>query len=93
MHKVIALAPVFIFLVVHVFCVQMLLCGTGGSGKINRKVDLSSPKVASMVDNSKEKKVYCRCWKSKTFPLCDGSHNEHNAKTGDNVGPLIVKKA
>ena len=20
------------------------------------------------------KKVYCRCWKSKTFPLCDGSH-------------------
>jgi CDGSH-type Zn-finger protein len=20
------------------------------------------------------KKVFCRCWKSKTFPLCDGSH-------------------
>ena len=20
------------------------------------------------------KKVFCRCWKSKTFPYCDGSH-------------------
>ena len=25
------------------------------------------------------------------FPLCDGSHNEHNKMTGDNVGPLIIK--
>ena len=25
------------------------------------------------------------------FPHCDGSHNKHNAETGDNVGPLIVK--
>jgi hypothetical protein len=39
------------------------------------------------------KKVYCRCWKSSTFPLCDGSHGKHNAATGDNVGPLIVSKA
>ena len=22
------------------------------------------------------------------FPLCDGSHNQHNADNGDNVGPL-----
>ena len=26
------------------------------------------------------------------FPYCDGSHNKHNASTGDNVGPLIVGK-
>ena len=34
-----------------------------------------------------------RCWKSKKFPYCDGSHAKHNAETGDNVGPLIVKKS
>ena len=33
---------------------------------------------------------YCRCHKSSTFPLCDGSHVAHNAATGDNVGPLVV---
>lgn len=38
-----------------------------------------------------DKKVFCRCWKSKTFPLCDGSHNAHNECCKDNVGPLIVK--
>ena len=26
------------------------------------------------------------------FPYCDGSHRKHNQFTGDNVGPLIVKK-
>ena len=26
------------------------------------------------------------------FPYCDGSHNAHNRETGDNVGPLIVKR-
>ena len=37
-----------------------------------------------------KKKVYCRCWQSGTFPLCDGTHMEHNKETGDNVDPLIV---
>ena len=27
------------------------------------------------------------------FPHCDGSHNKHNAETGDNVGPLITANA
>lgn len=33
-----------------------------------------------------------RCWRSGTFPLCDGTHVKHNKATGDNVGPLLVKK-
>lgn len=45
---------------------------------------------ASTID---KQAVYCRCWRSKTFPLCDASHVEHNKACpgGDNVGPLIVK--
>ena len=34
-----------------------------------------------------------RCWKSKKFPYCDGSHAKHNKETGDNTGPLIIKKS
>jgi len=37
--------------------------------------------------------VYCRCWQSGTFPLCDGAHVPHNKETGDNVGPLILSVA
>lgn len=63
---------------------------TEGEGKINLKIDLDSPKVATMDEIEKGKKIYCRCWMSGTFPLCDASHVKHNAATGDNVGPLIV---
>ncbi|KAL7535800.1 hypothetical protein ACHAXR_010184 [Thalassiosira sp. AJA248-18] len=62
--------------------------------KINNKIDLDSPKVATMDSiEAGKKKVYCRCWQSETFPLCDGSHMAHNKETGDNVGPLIVSVA
>ncbi|KAK4537257.1 hypothetical protein CDCA_CDCA11G3282 [Cyanidium caldarium] len=33
----------------------------------------------------------CRCWHSKQFPQCDGSHNAYNKATGDHVGPLVLK--
>mmetsp|Transcript_92768 Transcript_92768/g.215590 ORF Transcript_92768/g.215590 Transcript_92768/m.215590 type:complete len:155 (-) Transcript_92768:103-567(-) len=60
-------------------------------GKINKKVDLESAKVVNMETlEAGSKKVYCRCWLSGTFPLCDGAHAKHNKETGDNVGPLIV---
>ena len=61
---------------------------------MNNKIDLDSPKVATMEKMQEgDKKVYCRCWKSETFPLCDGSHMAHNKETGDNVGPLILSAA
>ena len=61
------------------------------AGKFNEIINLDSPKVVTMTTLAPgEKKLYCRCWQSGTFPLCDGSHTKHNANTGDNVGPLIV---
>ena len=61
---------------------------------MNNKIDLDSPKVATMEKMQEgDKKVYCRCWKSDTFPFCDGSHMSHNKETGDNVGPLILSAA
>lgn len=33
-----------------------------------------------------EKVAFCRCFGSKQFPFCDGTHREHPGK-----GPLIVE--
>ena len=35
----------------------------------------------------------CRCYHSAAFPFCDGSHNAHNERTGDNAGPAVLKCA
>ncbi|XP_040002140.1 CDGSH iron-sulfur domain-containing protein 2 isoform X3 [Xiphias gladius] len=62
---------------------------------INLKIQKESCRVVNEIDiedlNSANM-CYCRCWRSKTFPVCDNSHLLHNRLTGDNVGPLILKK-
>lgn len=67
---------------------------------VNYTIKKDNPKVVDTIDCGEieriaeykdGKLVMCRCWKSKNFPYCDGAHNKHNAETGDNVGPLIIK--
>ncbi|KAF8363092.1 cisd-1 [Pristionchus pacificus] len=64
------------------------------SSRVNNKIKLGEPKVADVVDleDIGEKKAFCRCWKSEKWPYCDGSHGKHNKETGDNVGPVVIKK-
>ncbi|KAM7499569.1 hypothetical protein LguiA_023983 [Lonicera macranthoides] len=62
---------------------------------INPEIRKTEDKVVDSVvvtELSKPLTAYCRCWRSGTFPLCDGSHVKHNKATGDNVGPLLLKK-
>ncbi|XP_060064138.1 CDGSH iron-sulfur domain-containing protein 2 homolog B-like [Ylistrum balloti] len=61
---------------------------------VNLKIQKETPKVVNLVDmeDLADKVTYCRCWRSKKFPLCDGSHNKHNEETGDNVGPLVLRR-
>ncbi|XP_059168406.1 CDGSH iron-sulfur domain-containing protein 1-like [Physella acuta] len=62
--------------------------------KINPGIDKSKDKVVTSVnvEDVGDNACYCRCWRSKKFPMCDGSHNAYNQETGDNVGPLCFKK-
>ncbi|RLN34722.1 CDGSH iron-sulfur domain-containing protein NEET [Panicum miliaceum] len=79
----------------------------GAGGGINPAIRKEEDKVVDTVltgELAKPLTAYCRygqlltgfpfslCWRSGTFPLCDGSHVKHNKATGDNVGPLLVKK-
>ncbi|KAI8521616.1 CDGSH iron-sulfur domain-containing protein 2 [Branchiostoma belcheri] len=61
---------------------------------VNLRIQKESSKVVNMADieDLGNKVCYCRCWRSKKFPLCDGSHAKHNEDTGDNVGPLVLKR-
>ncbi|KAK2653657.1 hypothetical protein Ddye_013513 [Dipteronia dyeriana] len=62
---------------------------------INPDIRKTEQKVVDSVvvtELSKPLTAYCRCWRSGTFPLCDGTHAKHNKATGDNVGPLLLKK-
>ncbi|KAI3720790.1 hypothetical protein L2E82_31784 [Cichorium intybus] len=64
-------------------------------GGINPEIRKSEDKVVDSVvvtELAKPVTAYCRCWRSGTFPLCDGSHVKHNKAVGDNVGPLLLKK-
>ncbi|KAL7107241.1 hypothetical protein ACP275_06G042000 [Erythranthe tilingii] len=61
---------------------------------INPDIRKTEDKVVDSVvvtELAKPLTAYCRCWRSGTFPLCDGSHVMHNKATGDNVGPLLLK--
>jgi len=82
-----------VFLLIVVALVKLVL--PRPPTKVNADIKKDDPKVVDLVDVedlNTEKAAYCRCWKSKQFPLCDGSHTEHNKLTGDNVGPLVIKK-
>ncbi|XP_030807194.1 CDGSH iron-sulfur domain-containing protein 1 isoform X1 [Geospiza fortis] len=74
---------------------KALLCKDKSSkAMVNPNIQKDNPKVVHAFDMEDlgDKAVYCRCWRSKKFPLCDGSHTKHNEETGDNVGPLIIKR-
>jgi len=70
------------------FCEKM-------GGCCNDSIKKDQDKVVDTVDieDIGKQKAFCRCWKSKKFPYCDGAHAKHNKETGDNVGPLLVKNA
>ncbi|XP_006859310.1 PREDICTED: CDGSH iron-sulfur domain-containing protein 1-like [Chrysochloris asiatica] len=61
---------------------------------VNLHIQKDNPKIlhAFNMEDLGDKAVYCRCWRCKKFPLCDGGHTKHNEETGDNIGPLIIKK-
>lgn len=66
----------------------------GATGNpINLDIKKDIPKVVDNIDveDLGNKSVFCRCWRSKKFPYCDGSHAAHNTSSGDNVGPLIIQ--
>ncbi|KAH8356002.1 CDGSH iron-sulfur domain-containing protein 2 homolog [Drosophila serrata] len=69
-------------------------CIAKKSGRCNNNIRKHEPKVVDMIDveDIAEKAAFCRCWKTKNWPYCDGSHGEHNKLTGDNVGPVVIKK-
>ncbi|XP_012679841.1 CDGSH iron-sulfur domain-containing protein 1 isoform X1 [Clupea harengus] len=90
------IVPVAVAAVLGTYLVRRYLSGgsSGPKGHVNLTVKKDSSKVVHSFDMEDigSKAVYCRCWRSKKFPYCDGAHAKHNEETGDNVGPLIIKK-
>jgi|SaaInlStandDraft_5_1057022.scaffolds.fasta_scaffold204197_1 CDGSH iron-sulfur domain-containing protein 2 len=85
------LLPFFVTLLVIVYTANAFLGFGGAAKRANHYQDLDKKKVVHKVSlGGKEKLVLCRCWKSKSFPYCDGSHNAHVNDGSDNAGPLIV---
>lgn len=61
---------------------------------VNPDIKKDNPKVVDTIDveDLGNKTVFCRCWRSKKFPYCDGGHTAHNKRCNDNVGPLIIQR-
>jgi len=78
---------------VYVTC-KLKAANSQPKGTVNCDIKKDKDKVVDSFDieDLDKKTVFCRCWKSKKFPYCDGSHNKHNECTKDNVGPLIVQR-
>lgn len=38
------------------------------------------------------KKIKNKTKKHFQWPYCDGAHGAHNKETGDNAGPIVVKR-
>mmetsp|Transcript_29661 Transcript_29661/g.59545 ORF Transcript_29661/g.59545 Transcript_29661/m.59545 type:complete len:105 (+) Transcript_29661:172-486(+) len=84
--------------------IGMLIIIVIGEGRLNVKQPINKTvkkdveKVVDKVSLDELKKktedgkpvAYCRCWRSKNFPYCDGSHAAWNKESGDNTGPLLV---
>jgi CDGSH-type Zn-finger protein len=52
--------------------------------------DHEQPQRATLTIKAGERLALCRCWQSKTFPLCDGAHRAVNEEQGCCLGPVIV---
>lgn len=65
-----------------------------GGDRCNQSVRKHEAKVVDMVniEDIADKAAFCRCWKTKNWPYCDGSHGDHNKRSGDNVGPLVLQR-
>jgi CDGSH-type Zn-finger protein len=93
-----AAAAGFVYVTYLAFCPaanQFTICGKRKINKrVNNKIRMDEPKVVDMIDmeDISEKSAFCRCWKSKNWPYCDGSHGEHNKEIGDNLGPVVVSR-
>ncbi|KAH9514473.1 hypothetical protein Btru_025345 [Bulinus truncatus] len=94
----IALAPFFLTVTFILYAMVHTICSRRRrripKPKVNFHLQKEDSKVVTQMDieDLGDKIAFCRCWRSKKFPLCDGSHNKHNDETGDNVGPLLLRK-
>ena len=97
-----ALDPISIAIGIGIGLALALVLMPKSNSQVNLDIQKNEAKVATVCPikdiedlvNASDKGVvaYCRCWRSKTFPKCDGSHVKHNKETGDNTGPLVIKK-